>query len=143
VWREVALGELAEAEEGEGQKEGRCEDHMSMPDPRGSAGVLAGKPGHADGGESCDAAGDCVGEVVAVGRGKDDADGAEAALEYVSHEGVVVVADGGLQWQRFRDEKVTERENEGKEDADPADDHTEAIIGGDNWIFWSGETGHT
>jgi hypothetical protein len=142
AWREIALGELAEAEKGQGQKEGRCEDHMSVVDPWGSAGVLAGKPGDADSGESGDAAGDCVGAVVAIGRGEDDADSAEAALEYVSHEGVVVVADGGLQCQRLEDDEVAEREDEGKEDADPPDDHTEAVVGGDDGIFWSGETRH-
>jgi hypothetical protein len=63
--------------------------------------MLARKPGYADRGKSGDAARDCIRAVVAPGGGKEDTDGAEAAFEDVAHEGVVVVADGGLQCQGF------------------------------------------
>jgi hypothetical protein len=142
VWREIALWELVETEESQGEEEGRCEEHVSVGDPGRSAGVLAGKPSDADSSESGNTAGDGVGAVVAVGRGEEDSDGAQGALEYVSHEGVVVVADGGLQCQRLEDDEVAKGEDEGKEDADPTNDHTEAIVRGDDGIFWSGEARH-
>lgn len=137
VWREIALGELVETEESQCQEEGRCEEHVSVGDPRRSAGVLAWKPSDPDSSESGNTAGDGVGGVVAVGRGEEDSDGAKGALEYVSHEAVVVVADGGLQCQRLEDDEVAEGEYEGKEDGDPTHDHPEAIVGRDDGIFWS------